>query len=36
MWQLGELAGGVLKAIGWLVAVTILVLLASYIVSVLF
>ena len=36
MWQLGELARGVLKAMGWLVVVTIVVLLASYIVSTLF
>jgi len=36
MRELGELARGVLKAIIWLVVVTIVVLLASYILSALF
>jgi hypothetical protein len=36
MWELGELARGALKAMGWLVVVTIAVLLASYVVSALF
>ena len=34
--MLGELAQGILKAIGWLVVVTIVVLLASYILSALY
>jgi hypothetical protein len=36
MWELGELARGVLKATGLLVVVTIVILLVSYIVSALF